>query len=89
MTPGLGNFAGPIPEDGNGNTGIQIEAVVSYLVTQDFSLGVGARYWRFETHGNAHFENDIQGEGGAHRSRSISPASATAPSSRAPSSIDL
>ena len=64
MQPIAGNFIGPIPEDGNGNTGIQIEAVVSYLVTQDFSLGVGARYWRFDTRGNAHFEGNIYGGDG-------------------------
>jgi len=64
MQPIAGNFIGPIPEDGNGNLGIQIEAVVSYLVTQDFGVGVGARYWRFDTRGNAHFEGNIYGGGG-------------------------
>ncbi len=59
MQPIAGNFIGPIPEDGNGFTGVQLEAVVSYMVTKDFSVGVGARYWRFTTRGNAHFEGNI------------------------------
>jgi len=61
MQPIAGNFVGSIPEDGNGFTGIQLEAIVSYLVTDHFSLGVGGRYWRFDTRGNAHFD----GSGGA------------------------
>ncbi|HLH87962.1 MAG TPA: outer membrane beta-barrel protein [Xanthobacteraceae bacterium] len=64
MQPIAGNFIGGIPEDGNGNLGFQLEAIVSYLVTRNFSLGVGARYWRMETRGNAHFEDNIYGGGG-------------------------
>lgn len=55
MQPIPGNFDGAIPEDGEGNTGVQLEGVISYLVSPDFSVGLGARYWRFETNGNANF----------------------------------
>jgi opacity protein-like surface antigen len=65
MQPIPGNFGGPISEDGTGFTGVQLEAILSYLVTPNFSVGVGGRYWRFDVHGNAHFEGDIiQGAGG-------------------------
>jgi opacity protein-like surface antigen len=64
MTPGAGNFSAPTPEDGNGFTGVQLEAIVSYMVTQNFSVGVGARYWRFVTRGNAHFTDNIFGGSG-------------------------
>ncbi len=64
MQPIPGNFIGPTPEDGNGFTGVQLEAILSYLVTQNFSLGVGGRYWNFQTRGNAHFEDNIYGGGG-------------------------
>jgi opacity protein-like surface antigen len=61
MQPALGNFSGPVPETGSGHNGVQLEATVSYMVSQDFSVGVGARYWRLETDGFAHFENSIFG----------------------------
>jgi len=51
-----GDFSGPIPEDGTGQ-GYQMEALLSYNVTQTTSLGVGARYWHMQTNGNSHFEN--------------------------------
>jgi opacity protein-like surface antigen/outer membrane protease len=64
IQPVGGNFIGPIPEDGTG-TGMQFEGVVSYLVNDAFSVGVGARYWRMETtSGGAHFESNIYGGGG-------------------------
>ena len=65
MQPIAGNFIGGIPEDGNGNLGVQLEAIVSYLVTRNFNVGVGLRYWRMDTRGNAHFEGNIYGDGGA------------------------
>jgi opacity protein-like surface antigen len=64
MQPIAGNFIGGIPEDGNGNLGFQLEALMSYLVTQNFNVGVGVRYWRMDTRGNAHFEDNIYGAGG-------------------------
>ncbi len=57
-----GNFAGPIAEDGVGHTGVQVEGIVSYLVSPSFSVGVGGRYWRMETDGTTHFENSIVDE---------------------------
>jgi outer membrane protease len=60
----VGDFAGPIPEDGIG-MGYQLEAAFSYDVTPNASVGVGARYWHLQTNGNSHFENLIVGEGGS------------------------
>jgi opacity protein-like surface antigen len=62
--PVSGNFLGPIPEDGIGHNGVQIEAIVSYLISPTFSVGVGARYWRMEINGATHFENNIADGGG-------------------------
>jgi hypothetical protein len=48
-------FAGPLKEDGDGH-GVQLEAVLSYQVTDQFNLGVGGRYWHLETNdGHTHF----------------------------------
>jgi outer membrane protease len=33
------------PESGPGGQGVQLEGVLSYYVTPDFSVGVGGRYW--------------------------------------------
>jgi hypothetical protein len=44
----------PIPEDGHG-TGYQLEAIASYAVTRDLSIGAGGRYWHMETEGDANF----------------------------------
>jgi hypothetical protein len=57
---GLFDISGPIPEFGGG-TGIQLEAILSYQVTNKVSLGLGGRYWFLETHGTADFENVIVG----------------------------
>jgi hypothetical protein len=65
IQPVAGNFMGPIPQDGIGHNGFQLESVVSYLVSPAFSVGIGARYWRMETSGNAHFEGDIYGGSGS------------------------
>ena len=45
----------PIPEDGHG-WGYQFEAVLTYQVDDAISVGVGGRYWHFESKGEAHFE---------------------------------
>ena len=57
------SFNGPTPEDGNGFSA-QLEAILSYNVTREFSVGIGGRYWRFEpkSNGAAHFE--VSGIGG-------------------------
>jgi opacity protein-like surface antigen len=57
------DFNGPTPEDGNGFSA-QFEAILSYNVTRQFSVGIGGRYWRFEpkSNGSAHFE--VSGIGG-------------------------
>jgi hypothetical protein len=50
------SFAGPIPETGEGN-GVQLEAILSYLLKDNLSLSVGARYWHMQVHnGFAHFD---------------------------------
>ncbi len=51
-----GDFSGAVPEDGKGQ-GYQLEAVLSYRVTQYASLGIGGRYWHMQTSGSAHFED--------------------------------
>jgi outer membrane protease len=48
------DLAGPIPEDGHG-WGYQLEAILTYPVTDAFSIGVGGRYWHMQTKGNADF----------------------------------
>jgi hypothetical protein len=51
-----GGFAGSTPTDATAN-GIQLDATVSYQVTDHFSLGVGGRYWKyFPNGGTTHFE---------------------------------
>jgi hypothetical protein len=57
----VGDFTGPIPEDGRGQ-GYQLEALLSYQVTQYVSVGVGGRYWYMAATGNSHFEGHIVGE---------------------------
>ena len=43
------------PEEGNG-TGVQLEAALSYALTDTLSLGVGGRYWAmWTTSGNVNF----------------------------------
>jgi len=54
------SFSGPIPEGGTG-TGVQLEALLSYQVTECLNLGVGGRYWYMQTHGGADLENTIVG----------------------------
>ena len=55
-----GNFTGPIPEDGKG-WGYQLEAFLSYRVIENFSVGVGGRYWQMQSRGFTHFENHVVG----------------------------
>jgi opacity protein-like surface antigen len=44
----------PGVENGWGH-GVQLEAFLSYLVTQRWSVGVGARYWAMKANGEWHF----------------------------------
>jgi len=49
-------FTGATPTDGN-SSGVQLEAILHYQLTEHFSLGVGARYWKYlEADGLTHFE---------------------------------
>ena len=54
----LGGFSGPTPIDGHG-FGVQLEGILSYKVTPEFSVGIGGRYWLIQTKNadaTAHFE---------------------------------
>lgn len=53
------DLLGPIPMDGTGHSGVQLEAVLSYQVTPSFSVGVGGRYWRASTSGKAQVEGVV------------------------------
>jgi hypothetical protein len=57
---GLFDISGPIPESGSG-TGVQLEAIMSYQVSDKVSVGLGGRYWYMQTHGGADFEKVIVG----------------------------
>jgi hypothetical protein len=50
------DFGIPIRQDGHG-WGYQLEALLSYQLTEAISLGIGGRYWHFESKGAAHFED--------------------------------
>jgi hypothetical protein len=55
-----GDFTGPVPEDGKG-WGYQLEAVISYRLTDWINIGVGGRYWHVESDGHTHFEGHVVG----------------------------
>jgi len=59
-----GGFTGPIPDDGTGHGGYQLESILSCQVTPSLSLGVGGRYWHMETSGESNFEGNTVGGGG-------------------------
>jgi hypothetical protein len=48
----------PVPEQGSGS-GVQLEAFAAYQLTEAWSLGVGARYWRMQASGNIDLESAI------------------------------
>ena len=56
------DLPGPVPEDGTG-WGYQLEALLSYRINDQISVGVGGRYWHLQSSGYAHFE-DILANGG-------------------------
>jgi hypothetical protein len=50
------SFAGATPETGRGS-GVQLEAILTYLVSNHLSLGMGARFWHMQVNsGFDHFE---------------------------------
>jgi hypothetical protein len=57
-----GDFTSAVPEDGTG-WGFQLDAFVSYRVTDMFSVGIGGRYWYMQTKGLTHFEDHVVGGG--------------------------
>jgi outer membrane protease len=56
----IGDFTGAVPETGIGS-GYQFEAILSYRVDDQISLGLGGRYWHMQSHGYAHFEDHVVG----------------------------
>ena len=56
----IGDFTGPIPEDGIG-WGYQFEGALSYMVTPSTSIGAGVRYWHMEAKGSSEFEGRVVG----------------------------
>jgi hypothetical protein len=59
------DLTAPLPQEGDGH-GVQLEAVLSYQVTDAFNLGVGARYWYMEVEdGSLSFEEATGGEFGS------------------------
>jgi hypothetical protein len=57
----VGDFTGAIPETGTGQ-GYQLEAVLSYQLTPNASIGIGGRYWHMQANGLSHFEGRVVGE---------------------------
>lgn len=58
------DLTAPLPQEGDGN-GVQLEAVLSYQLTDAFNLGVGARYWYMEVEdGSLDFGPATGGVGG-------------------------
>jgi opacity protein-like surface antigen len=59
----LGAFNGPTPENGRGS-GVQFEAILSWLITPNFTVGVGGRYWHMEVpNALAHFDTSANPAG--------------------------
>jgi hypothetical protein len=56
----LFSIAGPIPENG-ADMGVQLEALLSYQVTDCWNVGIGARYWQLQSNGHTDFERVIVG----------------------------
>jgi len=59
-----GGFTGPVPDDGTGHNGYQLEGILNCQVTPAFSLGLGGRYWHMETSGTSNFEGNTVGGNG-------------------------
>jgi len=56
----VGSFSGAIPQSAAG-TGLQLEALLAYQVWDCFSVGLGGRYWRFDTRGTGNLEQMVVG----------------------------
>lgn len=56
----VGDFMGAIPETGHGQ-GYQLEALLSYQLTQHAAVGIGARYWHMWANGQANFSGEVVG----------------------------
>jgi hypothetical protein len=51
----------PLPQDGTGD-GVQVEGVLTYQLTHNFDVGVGGRWWHYDTDsGKSHFEQTVGG----------------------------
>jgi hypothetical protein len=60
------DLSGGIPETGTGS-GVQLEAIASYALSDSFAIGVGGRYWYMQAQGRADFTR----VGGAAQSESV------------------
>jgi outer membrane protease len=58
------DFTGTIPERGTGSNGFQAEAELNYALANNFSVGVGGRYWAMNAKGHALFQS-VTSDGGA------------------------
>jgi opacity protein-like surface antigen len=58
-----GQIASTNPESANKGAGVQIEAMLSYFVTSQFSVGLGGRYWALWTN-NGQANRTFDADGG-------------------------
>ena len=55
------DLVGSTPQSGAGLSNWQLEAILSYDFTNEWSVGLGARYWKFDTDAEVHFERSAGG----------------------------
>jgi opacity protein-like surface antigen len=58
-----GDFSGPLPGTGSGSMGFQMEATADYMITPNFDIGIGARYWSLAAKGHINFQDVTAGGG--------------------------
>ncbi len=56
-----GGFSGPLPSAASGSTGFQLEGEWSYMISPNFNVGVGARYWSLAAAGHVNFQDAAVG----------------------------
>lgn len=59
---GLGSLASSNPDTGEGR-GVQLEGSISYMITRNFSVGVGGRYWAMWTNTSGEARRTLQCDG--------------------------
>jgi len=58
-----GDFSGPLPGAGTGATGFQLGATADYMITPNFDIGAGVRYWSMSAKGHINFQDASAGGG--------------------------